>query len=307
MDTGKLNLLDERTYWVGDRVIASQIVMFLVAGAIALLIEVAGISNAVITYLWWLFTLVLPISGLVLLIVYANSLYFDHHWHTSFALLLITWAPLVIFLGVLFDEILVGVYNAFWLSAFLSLILGAGYGFAKILRVWRNSRNVWVIGATISIIIILVSIFTGVILYEAAAQAHPYGILFWEVYECQGCLFGVYIIIGGIGIVTSMALYSYMFHCLFDPKGLDVEEDPPNELYLKIMRVSLILCLISYLLLLIFIPPIAGGGKGRKGGRIRAPRRTARTVYLGTRHYGKRDKHPRERVEEEWEEHELGS
>ncbi|NVM52210.1 MAG: hypothetical protein HWN66_00815 [Candidatus Helarchaeota archaeon] len=308
MDEKTLRILDERTYFVGDRVILSQIMMFLIAGAFTCLIEIVGLSEITIRYLWWLFCIVLPVGALVILLVYKESLYFDHHWHTSFALLgLMMWVPLVSYLGVLFDNLFESLYGAAWLSLFVSLILGTGYGLAKILRIRRNSINTLKVGAIFSVILLLFTIIFGSIMYSSALEANGLGLFdIKEIHQCQSCISSVYIIIGGIGIVVSMALFSYMFHCLLDPAGIDVEEDPPNELYLKVMRVSWILCFISWFLLLVLFPPIAGGGKGKKGGRVRA-RTTRRSVYLTTRHYGKKKKrYPPEEVEDEWKEHELG-
>ncbi len=284
MDENKVLILDGRTYFIGDRAASSQIMMFLISGAISLLIELVGLSRGFILYFWWI-CIVFPLIGLVILVVFTESLYYDHHWHTSFVLLLMTWIPLVTYLGVLIDDLFAGLYNAFWLSLFLSLIIGAGYFLAKILRMRRHSSNVMKVGAVISAIIITITVLIGSIMYSSARK--EFGIEGYDIigiHNCQSCIFSIYILISGIGIVISMVFYSYMFYCLFDPEGLDVEEDPPNELYLKVMRISWIMCFLSWLLLLVLFPPIAGGGKGKKGGAGRArPRPRARSsMYLNS-------------------------
>ncbi|NVM28775.1 MAG: hypothetical protein HWN65_08025 [Candidatus Helarchaeota archaeon] len=308
MNESEVRLLDERTYFVGDRAAASQIVMFLISGAITFLIELADISEGFISYFWWI-CIAFPLAGLIILVIFTERLYFDYHWHNTFALLLMMWAPLVVYLGVLFDKIWAGDYNAVWLSLFLSLIVGGGYFLAKYLRIRRHQTNPLKVGAIFSVIIIFWTVFLGSFMYSSAledAKLSPFDI--FGIHNCQPCILSVYIIITGIGAVISMGFYYYMFHCLYDPKGMDVKEDPPNELYLKVMRISWILCFISWLLLLILFPPIAAGGKGKKRGSVRVRPRPRRTVYLTTRHYGKKKKkkHPPEKVEEEWAEHELG-
>lgn len=115
-----------------------------------------------------------------------------------------------------------------------------------------------------------------------------------------------------------MGIHYFMFYCLIDPKGLDVEENPPNELYIKIMIVSIVLTFISWILLLVLFPPVAGGGGGGKGGKKGGSSGSSRgargrSYYIGT-HYTSRYRtygnygrdtsegaFPKEKVQAEWE------
>jgi hypothetical protein len=311
VEENEISLLDARSYFIGDRVVLSQVLFFLFAGFFTLLIEVEGISGAIIP-MWWLFCLILPLAGIIYIDLKKEPLYFDHSWKMLFWLLCSIWVPLTVYLGVLIDDAFAGVYNAFWLSLFLAMIYGTGYELAKLFRIKRNSYSS---GADLVIRMILVSIIiiastsvVGGLLYSSALQSSGLGYgSFFAILSCQSCVLSVYIIIAGVGIVASMALHYYMLYCLYEPKGITVGEDPPNYCYLRIMTVSLILALISWLLMLILFPPIpaGGGGKGKKG--IRFGGRTHHTIYTAYRNYGEKEKrYPPESVEEEWQEYDLG-
>ncbi len=306
----KTLLLDRRTYFIGDRVVLSQVLLFLITGLISLLIEVTETRSFFIP-LWWLFCIISPVVGIIYLALKTatplktESLYFDHHWLAIFYGYVAIWCPPTIYLGILLDSIFSGLYNTFWLSLFLSLIYTSGYLLAKFFRLSRHnvSQNGLLIRGIIicSVIVTVTSVWGGIVFSSAA----PGGIDFFEVLSCQMCVIGIYLIITGIGIVIALALHYYMLYCLYDPEGLDVEEDPPNRLYLRIMIVSLILCFISWILMLILFPPVPAGGKGKRrgGGRVHFHHHHVHSRYGTTTDYGK--KYPPEDVEKEWEVHQL--
>ncbi|MHA1785565.1 MAG: hypothetical protein ACTSVY_11135 [Candidatus Helarchaeota archaeon] len=319
------NLMDKRSYFIGDRIFFSQIACLFLTGVITFFIDLSGIGPTFASLTWWLFCILIPIACIIILGIKKLSLYFNHHWSAIFVVMLIIWLSLTVNLGVLIDSYTAPT-NAFWESLFLILMYGVGYFIARFLRMLRNafSKNVLIgIAVAISVTIITISMIFGI-------QVFNYGVttkgldpndLFMNpaLYSCQTCIFGIYIISAGIGIVISMALHYFMLFCLFDPKGLDVEEDPPNELYLKMMIGSMIITFIAWILLLVLFPPIAGGGGGSGKKRSSKSRKSSsrrryyhRTYYYSRyrtyAHYGTkkpRDVYPPKVVDKEWGEYEL--
>ena len=327
-------ILDKRTYFIGDRVAVSQVLFQLFTGAITYSLELLNLTDFVINHLWWLFLLILPISTIILLAIKKISLYFDHHWLFSSLIFLIIWSSFTIYLGVLVDEFS-GYGNAFFISLFIGLIYFIGYFYAKMIRKVRHSlsgRTLAGVVLIISLVLILVNIGLGIYTYNngindiQGEQALKF-MLFMEIFtdidlnwirflplsveyadiiNNQICRIGIYIMLTGVGIVISMLMHYFMFYCLHDPKGLDVEENPPNQLYIRVMIVSIILTFISWILLLVLFPPIPAGGK-KKGGRKRLPR-TYSSRYRTYLHYGKEPPEGYSEVltEAEWKEYELG-
>ena len=309
MDANKIVLSDNRSYFIGDRVVFSQIMMLVLSGFITFLIEVGGIAGMIVP-LWWLFCLIFPIGSSIIIALKKDSLYFNYSWKVLFWFLVLIWVPLTVYLGALIDDAFAGDFNAFWLSVFLALIYTTGYWLAKIFRIRRqtysSTGSLLQRMVVISVVIIVSTSVAGGLLYSSALQASgldPFA--FFEILSCQSCVMSVYVIITGVGIVVSMALHYYMLYCLFDPAGLSVEEDPPNHCYLRIMIVSMILMFISWFLMLILFPPIPAGGGGGKGKKGRLPIVRTRTRYAHYRNYGQ-ERYPADAVEEEWKEYGLG-
>lgn len=306
MDANKIKLADDRSYFIGDRVVFSQVMLFAFTGLITFVMEAVDIGGMIIS-LWWLFCLILPIGSMIWIVLKQESLYFNYSWKALFGLFAVIWTSPTVYLGVVIDDYFSGTFNAFWLSVFLALIYTAGYWLAKVFRIRRQGTgSLYLKMLVVSVVIIIVASVVGGLLYSSALEASgldPFA--FFEILSCQSCVTSVYIIIAGVGIVISMILHYYMLSCLFDPEGISVEEDPPNHCYLRIMIVSLILMFISWFLMLILFPPIAGGsgGKGKKGARI--PRARVHTRYATYRNYGGQ-RYPKDKVEEEWKEYRLG-
>ena len=308
------DLMEKRSYFIGDRVAASQILLLFTTGAICYLIEFTNLVSFFINYLWWVFLLVLPILMIIYMVVKRNSLYFYYHWQASFLLFFGIWSSYTIWLGLLVDSTF-GYGNAFWGGVFIAAIYSTGYLIARRLRKVRHSMDTKTLAgfiALFSLLVIFVSISLGIYVYNIGW--HSLGLLagdYHTIISNPACRTGIYIIITGIGIVISMLLHYYTLYALVDPLGLDVEEDPPNELYIKIMIGSMILTFISWLLLIILFPPIAGGGKRKKKGKLSIPRGRRRRYYSrygSYRYYGKkrfRKAYSKRVVEDEWKQYDL--
>jgi len=314
-----LELMDKRSYFIGDRVAISQALFLLFSGAMTYFIETLGLTVFFINFMWWI--LIIPIVVMGVMLGKKESLYFNHHWLSAFLGFLIIWSSFTIYLGVLVDSF-VGSGNAFLVSVFMIGMYLIGYFFARFLRMMRhgfsNGVNIG-IAIGLSTVLIILTVYMGVTVFNHGLSAAGLDVYdFEQILLNQTCRLGIYVLVIGIGAVVSLAINYFMLYCLFDPKGLDVEEDPPNELYMKIMIVSIIITFISWILLLILFPPIAGGGGGSKkksssSSSSSRKRRYRRTYYYSryrtARHYGTknpRDAYPPEVVDDEWEEHDLG-
>ncbi len=314
-------LMDKRSYFIGDRVAISQALCLLFSGTITYLIETFSLLDFFINLMWWI--LFIPIIVIIAMAKKKESLYFNQHWLSSFMGFLLIWSSFTIYLGLLIDWF-VGPGNAFIVSLFMMGMYLVGYFFARFLRMMRHgfSKGVNIgIALLFSTLLITFAIIWGVIVFNhgltaAGLDAFDYE----EILLNQTCRLGIYILIMGIGIVISLAINYFMLFCLFDPKGLDVEEDPPNELYLKIMIASVVITFISWILLLVLFPPLAGGGGGGKSKSRKSSSSSSsssthyhRTYYYSRyrtyQHYGTKNPrgvYPPEVVEKEWEEHDLG-
>ena len=108
---------------------------------------------------------------------------------------------------------------------------------------------------------------------------------------CGGILLGllvnsVHIIVSGIGITLS-AIFSYlMFHVLYDVKGMDVIEDPPNKVFLVCLRNSMILTAIFWVIFLVLFPIVPGGGGDSKRSRSSSSRSSSRSSSSSRRRRG---------------------
>ncbi|NVM03389.1 MAG: hypothetical protein HWN67_13745 [Candidatus Helarchaeota archaeon] len=332
-------LLDKRTYFIGDRVAVSQILFLLFSGSIVFLLELLDLSNFVINTLWWIFLLVLPIITIILIIIKKVSLYFNHHWLLSSQLFLIIWSSFTIYLGIFVDEFY-GYGNALFVSLFIAFIYFIGYALSKMFRKIRNSFSEgtlagWIL--FISITLIAVTVGFGIYIYNIGTKTiqdeqliqiiliilhidyipkeiislAPVSVEYSAIVNSLTCRIGIYVMLTGIGIVVSMLLHYFMFYCLHDPKGLDVEENPPNQLYIRIMIVSIILTFISWILLLVLFPPIPAGGKKRgrrSGSKKKGKSRVYSSRYRTYRYYGTDPPEGYSEVltEAEWKEYELG-
>lgn len=305
--------LDKRTYFVSDRVVFSQIMCLFVTGLIVSLIEILGIEEILLPF-WFIYCLIIPLVLIVVLIVIREKLYLDHHWLFSFLFHLHIWLSFTVYLGVLVD-FFIGPFNVLIVSFFIALIYFLGYVFARIVRMSRFalSKGVLILIVIAAFAFIIYLSFLSAFFIIASETPFFFGKLFFNIRLTASFVFGVYVIISGIGIVISMGLHYFMLFSLYDPRGLDVDEDPPNELYIKFMAISMVITFIGWILLLILFPPVAGGGKGKKkgirikGGSSRVYRRTRYRYHSTYRRLRRRRKGYREHgpIEEEWAEHEL--
>ena len=321
-------LMDKRSYFIADRVTVSQAICLLLTGLISFFIEALDVSQLYLNFAWILL-IILPIACLIGMMIKKEWLYFDNHWLMTLIFLGIIWASITIYLGVFVDTF-VGARNTLMLSLIMIVMNVIGYCLARMLRMIRHSLSngpLWGIALGISTVIIVGTIIYGLMIFNYGIQlagiTDPFDLMFNPIlYQSQTMILGIYIIIMGIGVTISMGLSYYALYALYDPKGLDVEEDPPNELYLKMMIGSLVITFVAWILLLVLFPPLAGGGGGGKSksrsssshSSSSSRRRTyTRTYYYSRyrtyRHYGTkkpRDVYPPEIVDKEWEEHDLG-
>ncbi len=271
-------LIDKDTYFIGDRIALSQVSYFLITGITIYLVEYLDLTNFFLKKLWWLFLLVLPLPMVIFMLVKKRFLYFNCPWQVSYSLFLMIWGSYTVYLGLLVDNI-VGPGNAILVSLFMVIIYLGGYLFARELRMLRHSffkEQLIYIALIISISIISVSTAFGIWLYLTGLKDifAPNKYLLFDINQTSR--FGIYLIIIGIGIVISCGLHYFMFFCLHDPKGLDVRKDPPSKLFIRVMMVSILISFISWILLLLLFPPLAGagggdgdgGGNGDRGGGI---------------------------------------
>ncbi|MBD3228728.1 MAG: hypothetical protein GF329_11135 [Candidatus Lokiarchaeota archaeon] len=310
MDNKEIELMDKRCCFIGDRVVFTQIMGLLGTAFISLLIEFFKLSLYTIS-LWWLICLVIPNALIAILAINFKTFYFDHHWISSFWILLGIWLSFTVYLGVLFDILIKPLYNTFWASLVIALIYYLGYEIAKIIRKKRRSiKKGSLITITIgfAIALILSTSIIGGFLYNYSLEMNGlYYFDYIDILNCQSCVSCIYLFLIGFGVCISALLHYFMLYCLYDPKGLDVKADTPNELYLKITRNSMLLTFISWILLIFLFPPIAGGAK--KSGSSSSSKRTraVRSRYGHYYGYGKKihEDYPPEEVDNEWKEHRL--
>ena len=311
-------LLDERTYFIGDRITISQVFCLLITGIITFLIENLNLSEIFITYCWWI--LFIPIISIRIMALKRESLYFNHHWFISFIGFSIIWSSLTVYLGVLIDSY-VGFTNALLVSLIIISIGVSGYVFARYLRMIRKRSSF----ATKFGIVVVIYVLLLMVAMVLSKSIYDYGFntagltmsdSYYEVLANDFCRIGIYIILVALGFLVS-SIFSYiMLYYLYDPEGLDVEEDPPNELYVKMMIVSVVLTFISWIFLLVIIPPLGGGGgsgkKGKSRSKIGKMGTSRRTLYYSRyrtySHYGTknpRESYPPYDVNQEWNEYDL--
>lgn len=201
-----IKLMDKRSYFIGDRIALTQILLLLFTGSVCYLIELTNFVNTSISLFWWLFPLILPITIIIIIAVKKESLYFNHHWSLSFLLFLTLWSSLTIYLGLLVDSF-VGYGNAFWVSLFVAFFYVVGYALAKILRKMRNSlsdEGTAGLGVLFSIGIITLTFIFGIYIYNIGLSNFGFGNYYHSILvkiPNQTCMFGIYLIISGICIV----------------------------------------------------------------------------------------------------------
>jgi uncharacterized membrane protein YgcG len=262
---GKAILLDLRTFFVGDRVAWSQAAFLVLSGIITTELGRAGWSDWYIDY-GWIPSLAVLIVSIAVLIWKRKIFYFKYHWWIISLILALIWLSVSVYAGNLADSI-VGARNAFWTSLAVAVMFLIGYGFARILRRWRynlsRALKIWLI-VFLCILWAAGCVFAGLETFNLGLEdcklADDW--TFTKVRQCQMALNGIYIIVMGAGVLISFGINYYMLHCLYDPSGLDITENPPNQLYLRMMIGSMIITFIAWLLLLILFPPLAGGGGG---------------------------------------------
>lgn len=309
MDEKKNILKDMRSYFIGDRVVLTQSIALLGTAFISFLIESFNISIPILS-LWWLFLLIIPIALILILALKFKSFYFDNHWIVSFWFVLGIWLSVTVYLGVLLDMVFNPKYSTFWACLVVLLTYGAGYLIARLVRKKRRSIERGKL-ITISILgcvgLIVSTMIIGGFLYAFALEINNIDFTdIFAIHSCQDCISSIYLILIGIGVSASFGLHYFMLKCLYGEKGLDVIADPPNELYLKIIRNSMILTFISWILLLVLFPPIAGGGKKSSSGSSKSSRRY-HSRYGRVYGYGKKpsEDYPPDEVEKEWDEYRL--
>ena len=84
LESKKARILDRRVFFVADRVVISQIIMFLFSGFLTSLIEIDPYINSLfVTTFWWI--LLIPLFAFIALYAFREEFYFFFHWHGSLA------------------------------------------------------------------------------------------------------------------------------------------------------------------------------------------------------------------------------
>ena len=230
------------------------------------------------------------IASVAAIVIYMirHQLYYESAWWLTALLMLLVWAPLTAYIGVLLDQYQ-GYGNALVVALVVALMNLAGYYFARYLRKSRHDRagrlRKGEVIASVAAILILPAL-VGIVVFNNGLDACELGgdWTFALAKDCQTCVIGLYIILFGVGSVVSMGINYFMLYCLYDPKGLDVLENPPEELYLKMMIGSMIATSVAWTLLMLFLPPVAGGGGGggKKSGSSSRSSRGSYTSHAGS-------------------------
>lgn len=263
-------LEDRRALFVGDRVAWTQSAALMMTGVVASLVERIGISEA-----FPVFGLVgcatLLVCGVVPLAIphVRERFYYEFPWFFVSAPMVLIWISVTVYVGVTID-LWVGAYNVFLVSVATILMYLSGYYVARWLRVLRRrmtDRERWVLIIGLASVIIAGAIVAGLAVFDAGLEACKIAPDDWTFSEAKGCplaMSGIYIIVIGVGMWVSVGLQYLMLHNLYDPDGLDVNENGPNELIFKMLIWNMALTFVAWVMLLILLPPLAGGGGGGK-------------------------------------------
>jgi len=258
-------LNDRRSFYIGDRVTYTQAAFLLVTALLVTLLEATG-RSAQFADSGLLIAIIVALVAVALLYFGRRKLYMEKPLWVTGLLYLAIWAPLTTWGGVEADEHY-GHGNALVVSVVVAVMNLIGYHLARHLRKGRHakagrSRKFEVIALVA--LLLIVPALVGIEVFRRGILTCELGPewTFAAAKQCQTCLVGIYIVLLGVGAAISMGINYFMLHCLFDPKGLDVVENPPGELYLKMMIGGLIVTGVAWTLLLVLLPPVAGGGGG---------------------------------------------
>ena len=291
-----------RVVYVGDRITLGVAISFILVIIMAIILNAGNITSdtaapfffilLIIGFTCWIAYIATNEEGYYRFRVMANS---------NFILIQIIWLSWTIgisgFLAPAFTW-----HNVFAASLLYLLMFITGYIFARI--IWKNWEYM---SSGVKIFAIL-----GVIL----GLTLPFILIGMNIISSGNLVFGVYVIIYGIGSLICLFINYLTLALFFDPSGNDVLEDPPSMLIDIGLINTMIINFIIWILMVILIPLFGGGGGGgkkKKGGgggsykRGRSRRRYHRHYYGG---YRRRryiligaaiTEYPRESVNEYWE------
>jgi len=291
-----------RVVYVGDRIAFGVVISFLLIIFMAIFLQMGNITsdNAAA------FFFILLIIGFACFIAYIATNEEGYYRfrvlaNSNFILVQIIWLCWTIgisgFLAPMFTW-----YNVYAASLLYLLMFITGYIFARI--IWKNWEYMT---SGVKILAIL-----GVIL----GLTIPFILIGMNISSSGNLVFGVYVIIYGIGSLICLLINYLILALFFDPSGNDVLEDPPSMLITIGLINTMIINFIIWILMVILIPLFGGGGGGgkkKRGGsggsykRSRSRRRYHRHYYGG---YRRRryiligaaiSEYPRESVNEYWE------
>ncbi|MBN2151810.1 MAG: hypothetical protein JW839_10210 [Candidatus Lokiarchaeota archaeon] len=288
---------DKRSYFVGDRVALSQVLLLCLTGLSTCWIQGSppDLQSKWMTALAIL-SVLMAIAVPMTLSIWGVEFSFELHWLWSALACAAFWLPLTTWIGLLIDGSLHGTGNCLLVSTFVAVDYAIGYALARAFRAARNRMPggaAKAIGAATLVTVAAGCIVAGIVIPT------------------------IHLIVAGIGIALSALFAYYMLHALFDEQGVDVVEDTPNRLIIICLRNSIIMTAIFWFfveLLLPFVPAAGGGGKkkSRSSGRSRGSSRR-QTRYRSS--YRRRGSYPDafvsgavnpERVEMEWARYGLG-
>jgi len=293
---------DNRCFYVGNRVVASQSVYLLITGILTTLI----CSSEVLPFffaLWFLFLLVIPITLIILTYKVRFYLHNDYHWSLTLLLIGMGWCSITVFIGVAIDTMM-GIGKTFAVSVFLCVCYVVGFTIAKSIRNIRfkyEKKSLLQGFFGIFLVIITITLVIGGTIYSIAVAENKIQSLYVDEYgEFLGniyCAFGVFVMLSGVAVFVSVLLNYWMLFLLFEDKSWNVKEDYPNRLYIACLLRTAIWMLLFWIGMELLFPPV---GRGKNGGS-KGGHSSGSHYHSSSRVYRKHNT-----VEEEWEKDKLG-
>lgn len=285
IDSKNINkdLVKYRRNFVANRVVYSQLILLFLTNLFTFLIILLRLTEYFIQF-WYIYIFIIPVISVALGYIKRRAFYFKYHWLFTLAPLVIPWLSITIYVGVVIDYFL-GFGKTIAVSLILSLFYLLGYALArilkseKVLKLFKKESkigqdkyksNLFLLVLITSLIFITFTLTYGLFLLNYYLNANNiesiYAKDYGEFRNCLQCVVGAFIIISGIGIVTSMVFNYIMLSSLTNIKGYSVEKDPPNRLILAFLCITAIIMGICWIFAELLFPPIPGGGGGGGGG-----------------------------------------
>jgi Zn-finger nucleic acid-binding protein/uncharacterized membrane protein YgcG len=257
-------LQDRRSFFVGDRVAWTQSLGLAAGGLLGWLL--GGIEDGSQLGLAALLAVSIGLIAGFIAARRRRRLYFHAGWRLPAGLMLVAWCG-VSSAAAAIACIWVDPLNVPLVSLFVLAMYLPGYYLARLMRSRRHSASRSVRAGLIVLgagFLLAATVPSGLERFYAGLR--QCGVAeswtFAAVRDCQPAVSGLYLMFFGVGLLISFGIHTFMLHALYDPKGLDVIENPPNELLMKMLLGSMIITFIAWLLMLVLLPPVAGGGGG---------------------------------------------